>query len=493
MRKRPNLNLLALASSASGRMRGAFLRRRAADACPRLHVARLLAAILFTIGFSVPLPAATIEGRVVVLGGQPALGLIVTATNVRTGFGAIAIPQEGGKFSLSDLPLGSYYVAVESPNYPDRTLHKQVVRLDQDTIAPLTITIRLGGFGFNPSSESPGSPLVPPRPKNYATVSLLYGTDRKPASTEPDRAVFGTERGELVVGVCNVSIPRDHRVGELESPRVWKLEFRPDPSKHIVLLDTASMSQEEFRALLQQRIAKSDSRESLVFIPGYNVSFEDAARRTAQIAYDLGFRGVASFYSWPSNGKVLDYLFDEEQARRAVRYLVAYLEVILSDKDIDQVHLIAHSMGNQVLTAALQQFAARLPTGGRPRIGQIALVAPDIDAEVFRTEIAPRIVGMGHRLTLYASNRDKALEVSRTLHNYPRAGDLRDAVTIVSGMDTIDASAVDTSFVGHSYFAENRSVIADLFSLLRKDADPSERFGMRAMTAAGLRYWMFVP
>ena len=481
-----NLSLYASAFRAFDRIREGLSRlARHALASGAFTVVVLLAA-----GFSTASSAATIEGHIVVRGGRSPSGLLVTATNVKTEFGAVAVPNADGGFALNDLPLGNYYVAVESPSDPGRSLYMKVVKLDRDTISPLSITVTLDGFGFEPSS---GPSRPPPRPKNYATVSVLFGTDRKPASAAGEPVVFGAERGELVVGACDVSIPRDHRVGELESPRVWKLEFQPDPSKHVVLLNTVSMGVSEFRALFQKSFSGSGPRETLVFVPGYNVSFEDAARRTAQIAYDLGFQGVPSFYSWPSNGKILDYLADETAAQRAVRYLSAYLEMILTDPNIDRVHLIAHSMGNQVLTAALQQLASKLPTGTWPKIGQIALVAPDIDAEIFRTEIAPQLVRLGHRLTLYASSHDRALEVSKTLHNYPRAGDLKDAVTIVRGMDTIDASAVDTSLVGHSYFAESRSVIADVFALLRKDADPADRFGMRAMTAAGLRYWMFVP
>jgi len=72
-------------------------------------------------------------------------------------------------------------------------------------------------------------------------------------------------------------------------------------------------------------------------------------------------------------------------------------------------------------------------------------------------------------------------------------GDLQGGITIVSGMDTIDASKVDTSLIGHSYFADNRSVIADLFSLIRRDAAPTNRFGMRTMWTNGRKYWMFAP
>jgi hypothetical protein len=66
-------------------------------------------------------------------------------------------------------------------------------------------------------------------------------------------------------------------------------------------------------------------------------------------------------------------------------------------------------------------------------------------------------------------------------------------VTIVNGMDTIDASAVDTSLLGHSYYGDNRSVISDLFALVRRDAAPPDRFGMRPVTSVGQRYWMFAP
>jgi esterase/lipase superfamily enzyme len=37
-------------------------------------------------------------------------------------------------------------------------------------------------------------------------------------------------------------------------------------------------------------------------VHGYNVSFDDAALRTAQLAYDLTFDCPAAFFSWPSKG-----------------------------------------------------------------------------------------------------------------------------------------------------------------------------------------------
>jgi hypothetical protein len=86
-----------------------------------------------------------------------------------------------------------------------------------------------------------------------------------------------------------------------------------------------------------------------------------------------------------------------------------------------------------------------------------------------------------HRVTLYSCASDKGLIISRTFHGSPRAGD---SIVIVPGIDVTDASAVDTSLLGHSYFAGNRSVISDIHALIRNELPRSWRFGMNTIAAA---------
>jgi esterase/lipase superfamily enzyme len=427
--------------------------------------------------------AASITGRVVSSEKQPVRDAMVTATHARTDYGAVALTDSDGRFTLTDLPPGPYVVVTEKQGY---LLHEEEMVLGEGPLSGLNIALsRMLG-------AQPPSPEVR-RPKNYATVSVFYGTDRKRRTAPNGVAEYGAERGALDVGVCEVSIPRDHRLGELESPSLWRLEFRADPARHVTLLTTSPLGATKFRDLLQKRLATSSTQSAFVFIHGYNVTFEDGARRAAQIAYDLGFGGIPMLYSWPSNGDVLNYVADGEQARRATRYLLDFLKLVLAERPLAEVHIIAHSMGNRVLTGALQELAAGGAQAAGVRLGQIALVAPDIDAEVFRTEIATRIAQSGKRRTLYASTRDQALALSKKLHAYARAGDLSDSITVVDGIDTIDATDVDTTLLGHSYFADNRSVIADLFHLIRNGAAPADRFGMRPMSAGGQRYWKFAP
>lgn len=103
------------------------------------------------------------------------------------------------------------------------------------------------------------------------------------------------------VGTCEVSIPRDHRVGVVERPVWWRFEFRPDPNKHIVLHSISPSTTSAFLAELNGRLDRSQTRMAFVFVHGFNVSFEDAALRTAQLAYDLDFDGAPLMYSWPSS------------------------------------------------------------------------------------------------------------------------------------------------------------------------------------------------
>ncbi len=234
--------------------------------------------------------------------------------------------------------------------------------------------------------------------------------------------------------------------------------------------------------------AKTDAtdHEALVFVHGYNVSFKDAARRTAQIAYDLGFPGVALFYSWPSQSRVLAYTKDETSAEWTLPHLTKFLETLAANPSLSKIHLIAHSMGNRPLTRALlgiedKQLLSKFET--------LILTAPDIDADVFRDQLARQLVKRMHHVILYASANDRALRLSERLHGYPRAGDGGSNIVIVNGLDTIDASAVDTDLVGHFYYGDNRSVLTDVADLVRGKALP--RGTLREVQVPSGHYWVF--
>ena len=315
-------------------------------------------------------------------------------------------------------------------------------------------------YGFIPDGgPNPAGLPAPPPPvdQKFAVVQTFFATDRNLTGATDPSLIFGDERGSVSYGVCKVSIPRDHRMAELEAPSIWKLEFREDPSKHVVLMAVEVSQKDDFFSALAKRVEQSEGSRAFLFVHGYNVTFEDAARRTAQISYDLGFDGAPVFYSWPSRGSVPAYTVDEQNIEWAQSNLQRFLDDFFTRSKAERIYLIAHSMGNRALTRAISKLLEDKPSL-RARLQEVILTAPDIDADVFKRDIAPALTATGRPITLYASSEDKALKASKKVHGYPRAGESGQGLIVVSDIETIDATNVDTSFVGHSYFAEARSV-----------------------------------
>ncbi|GAA2374212.1 alpha/beta hydrolase [Dactylosporangium salmoneum] len=322
--------------------------------------------------------------------------------------------------------------------------------------------------------------------ERYVEIPVYYATDRAPTGkTEPGER-YGGERGELTFGVARVSIPDDHRMGALEKPRLWRLEFRQNPDKHVVLLGLEELDDLGFAARAK---AATDGGDVLLFVHGYNVGFADAARRAAQLAYDLNFAGVPMLYSWPSRAQTAAYLVDQNNSMWTHGHFMRFLRLVLDGLGAARVHTLAHSMGNRVLTDGL---AALGPDPMTP-VGQVVFAAPDVDAGVFE-QLAAAFAGLAARCTLYASDNDRALWASKGLVDAPRAGQAGAGILVVDGVDTVDASELDTGLLGHSYYGDRTRVLSDVFSLIRHGLPPGERFGMRGRTnAAGRGYWLFSP
>lgn len=318
------------------------------------------------------------------------------------------------------------------------------------------------------------------------TMARLESEEINPAN----HIGYGNDRGEVQVGTCEVSIPKYHEVGVVERPSIFRLEFSEDPRKHVVLLDVQQETPDEFYSALKAKVAASPRDEAFVFVHGYNVTFEDAARRTAQLAYDLKFEGAPIFFSWPSQGGLLQYAVDETNVAWAVPHLKEFLVSVARRSGAGSIHLIAHSMGNRALTSALLAVAADMKDEA-PLFREVVLTAPDIDADVFRRDIAPFLTRSARRVTLYASSNDEALALSKRLHGYARAGDSGSQLVVVQGIDTIDVSNVDTSLVGHSYYGSNDTVLADLFYVLTDPQPAAQRRWLEAVPFGQSVYWVF--
>jgi esterase/lipase superfamily enzyme len=299
--------------------------------------------------------------------------------------------------------------------------------------------------------------------------------------------------GLVELGRCEVTIPKSHERGELEAPSILRLEIVEDAADHVILQKTERLADAEFYQRLKSRVEQSDRRELFVFIHGFNVSFVDAARRTAQIHHDLQFDGAPIFFSWPANDKfIFTYPADETNVAWSVPHLKQFLLGIVKESQAKSINLIAHSMGNRALSAALREIDLELRDKSR-LFNQVILAAPDIDADDFRNNIAPAMQRTAQRLTLYASSHDDALMASQIVHRGPRAGDAGDGLIVISGIDTIDVTAIDSSLWGHAYYGSSHPVLHDLRALLSRAIPPSDRTWLSPAQRDGLTYWIFQP
>lgn len=347
-----------------------------------------------------------------------------------------------------------------------------------------------------PDDDYPGEELRSPAEEApYVVVPVFYGTDREireDGRVEPSE-IYTAGRGDLTYGVAEVSIPRTHETGEMERPKWWKLEFREDPSRHIVLLDAERLDEADFVDRVSGGVEAADRPEALVFVHGFNVTFGQAARRAAQLAYDLRYPGLPLLYSWPSQGQTLDYLTDHTNARWTVEHFQRFLTLALSRVGAERVHVLAHSMGNLPLIETLARFDTGVLPEGSASLSQVVFAAPDFDADTFR-DLARVFPGKAGRFTLYASSHDRALKLSRKLRSdLVRAGESGPRLVVTDGVDTVDASEAESElFLGHSYYGK-RTILSDIFYLLRSGNPPDERFGLRPRRLGDAPYWELVP
>lgn len=328
-------------------------------------------------------------------------------------------------------------------------------------------------------------------------VDILFATLRKLEQADtPLAPTFSGERGQaLSYGRARVRIPEDHKIGRLELPGGFSIfgirltNEETDPKKHFLLRSRQPLTLEQWDSLIEG-IGPS---EAVVFVHGFNTSFDDSVVRLAQIVWDLQYKGLPILFSWPSRGAVIDYAYDRDSALGARDAFMDLLSNLRDKHKISTVHVIAHSMGNFLVLDALTRLTK--PT---PAMGQLIMAAPDVDRDQFVQEI-PKVRPLFRGLTLYASSADKALAVSmRVAGGIPRAGDVpAEGPIVLPGLETLDVTALGEEMFGlnHTTFAQARPLIDDISLILSESRHAPRLAQERPMpeNAIAPKYWRFAP
>lgn len=328
--------------------------------------------------------------------------------------------------------------------------------------------------------------------KRRAWLRIFYATNRKTKPGGVTLSTFGPERSdELSYGVVEVAVTRHDDMRDVQSPAVVRVEGLSD----VAVAPTVSpLTLDAWRAELRKAALPFEKPGILVFIHGFDVSFSDAAQRAGQLAYDLAFPGPVVFFAWPSDASLVKYLNDGRDAENSVPATATVLQEVAALLPDGPVYVIAHSMGNRLLTGGYVRLREDSPDRQRA-FREMVLAAPDMDQDDFQLNFARSLLtGRGPRFTLYASQHDLALGVSATLAGGRRLGSGGPDLYTHAGLDSIDASSISNAFFSfnHSYFGDTSTVLADLFYLIRNHLPPPQRPHLhRRDKADGSSAWEF--
>ncbi|MFO1063542.1 MAG: alpha/beta hydrolase [Pirellulales bacterium] len=317
-------------------------------------------------------------------------------------------------------------------------------------------------------------------------------------------------RYPLHIGTASVTLPPTHRVGHFEVPEFVKLEFVESTAKHIVLQQVTPVdSVDAWFAQLRKETDQSHDSEAFVFIHGFNVTFDEAVKRSAQLAADLELSGPVVCYSWPSRGHALGYAADEATVDWSAPHLEQLLVDIKQKTGCKSLNVLAHSMGNRALLEALERSALRgksetdavelvrnessanrATTKESKLLDKVILAAPDVDAGTFSSRYSWAVTSCSRQTVLYTSATDMALGLSDRLHAADRTGSALLEASALPGIETIDVTGFDRAGYGHGYYGNSPELITDMRAVLNQSRTAGARPWLEArQTTAGNTYW----
>jgi esterase/lipase superfamily enzyme len=372
-------------------------------------------------------------------------------------------------------------------------------------------------------------------------IPVIYVTDRLADRVGPNGPEYGYNRSRRVTyGVATVSLTpeptweqlvadstsakrsADYRLrvtsveerGGIE-PVIRYLEARGGRlARKPGALDAFSEDVAPFDALLDDWLARTPRKAVVLFVHGFNNTFEDAVIRLAQAWHFGGRQGVPIVYTWPagSGGLLRGYTYDRESGEFTIVHLKLLLRTLALHEGVEKIHIISHSRGTDVVTTALREVNAeirgllRVSTavplcmpGEKPvemeqaplpwtilKIETLVLAAPDLDLDVFSERFfGENLMGIANRVVVYFSAEDEALGLANWLfRSQRRLGALRledvpeESRRLLSQLTSLEAINCRVSgFTTHAYAFRHPAALSDLLLVLREGKAPGAENG----------------
>lgn len=264
-----------------------------------------------------------------------------------------------------------------------------------------------------------------------ADVTVYFATNRQPTGVAALAEAYGTA----------ITAPTDAGAITYATAVVSGTALGQEGSGTIAAITGASQGAPDAAAAADIIGA---GRNLLVFVHGFCNSFEDAIKRAAYNREWFAASGVTGAdttvlaFSWPSLGKLIaapphllpdDYLADQRMAGQSGFHIASFFETIRPLIDAThaagrRVFLLAHSMGNYALQAAVESWFAH----GKPAVrlfDEVVLAAADERYDSFTYSLGARLSRLGElcgRISIYASRRDVAMYLSSGINLDQRLG-----------------------------------------------------------------------
>jgi esterase/lipase superfamily enzyme len=346
-----------------------------------------------------------------------------------------------------------------------------------------------------------------------AEPDFFFVSNRVIERDEPDRLRFSVRR-DAAMSFGTARIGHDEGRPRLQgvreevrfpaTPLLFTMQGSrpvPDPGP----ARTYEAARAEMRASLAEALRRSGQSDILFYIHGFNSQFDDTMATLARLWQASGARTVPVAFGWPAgNPGAFGYFKDRESGEFSVFHLKETLRILAGVPGLNDIHIVAHSRGSDVVTTALRELVIEARAGGhdprqRLKVENLILAAPDLDFSVVRQRlIAERFGPAFGRITVYINPGDSALGLAQVLLAGTRFGRIsfeqlgeaeREIFTRIRNVDFINVSAV-AGTSSHNYFRNNPEVLRDMAQVIATGAAPAS--GARNLEPDEGNFWRLV-
>ena len=125
--------------------------------------------------------------------------------------------------------------------------------------------------------------------------------------------------------------------------------------------DGTEEASSEFAASVNRKLARSESRDIVIYVHGYKVPFEDPLLVATELWHFMDYDGVFIPYSWPYTPRALVYFSDVETTSLSAHYLRLFIAYLSERTDAERIHVLGYIAGTRVVIDALSMLAMERP------------------------------------------------------------------------------------------------------------------------------------